>query len=149
MPVFPRLKSHEQCAVIGLVCIRDEAKTTNGLVGINAVCLCYYRLDFTEHVTGPGERSSWWKLHVDAEDALIFLRNKPSRNLLAKETRAENHETHNCDRQDSLTNQNARATNVAVGRNFEYLVEPTEESAEWAAHRLWRFQHQRAKRGGQ
>src|SRR5688572_27719314 len=100
-----------------------------------------------EHFVCALERSARRQLHIYSENALVLIRDEACRNHAAKEAGANYNDTHDCDRNDPASNQDAGAAHITVGSNLKNSVETTKERTQWTTHRLrWLEQH-RAQRG--
>ena len=146
LALLPRLQAHEDRAVVRLVGAGHRAVAADGLEGVEPVGLGQDVLDLLQHEAGALERGPGRKLDVDAEDALVLVRDEAGRQHAREQAGPDRHRGDDPDRQQRPAHEQARHAHVALGGDVEHLVEAAEEGPQRAAHRLRRLEQHGAQR---
>ena len=149
LALLPRLQAHEDRAVVRLIRAGHRPVAADRLEGVEPVGLGQDVLHLLQHDAGALERGPGRKLDVDAEDALVLVRDEPGREHACEEAGPDRHRGDDRDREQRAAHEQARHAHVAGRRDVEHLVEAAEERAQRPAHRPRRLEEHRAERGRQ
>ena len=139
LAILPGLHAHEDRAVVRLEGAGHRPVAADGLVRVESVGLGQDVLDLLQHEAGALQRRPGGKLDVDAEDALVLVRDEAGGQHACEQAGPDRHRDDDADRQQRAAHEQARHAHVALGADVEGLVEALEEAAQRAAHRLRRL----------
>src|SRR6185503_9487623 len=147
MSLVPGVEDYKEEAVITGRYAGQQAESANRVVIFDAFGFGEYGFYFAAYLVCPFKRSRRWQLHIQQQVAIIFIRKKARRQLLAQDCiqsyeRAQNQHCHK-----PFAYQSVAPTDVAVSRFIEPAIEEFEETAKRPAGLFARLEQHRRKRG--
>src|SRR5258708_5219287 len=147
--VIPRFQGDKDKGVITGSNEAEQAETDDAGAVLHTRCVGQYLFDFLYRFIGALQRGSVWKLEIQEEIPLIFIRQEARGHPPTDETGRPAKYGQYQERDGTLANQCSAEANVAVGGAIENAVEAVEEPTQQAFTLLFWPEQEGGKRGAE